>query len=72
MEAAFLNLEVSDFEGRVTDTKLVIDWFFTNNVGIGGGFANTDMRFGSLGDDPFRVEYRYGGVLLYFAGVWGK
>jgi len=72
MQAGFLDLSVGDYEGRVISTTLVFDWFFTKHVSIGGGFASTDIRVASLGESPWRVEYRYGGFLLYIGGVWGK
>ncbi len=72
MEAGFLDIQVDDYDGRMVDTQLVFDWFFTKNVGIGGGFATTDLRFAKKGTNPFIVDYRFGGVLFYFSGVWGK
>jgi hypothetical protein len=72
MQAGFLDLETGDYDGRLVETKLVFDWFFTKHVSIGGGFASSDLRFANLGEDPWRVDYRYGGFLLYFGGVWGK
>jgi len=72
MHAAFLDLEVGDYDGRLLDTKLVFDWFFTKHVCIGAGFASSDLDFANTSEDPWRVEYRYGGFLLYFGGVWGK
>jgi hypothetical protein len=65
-----LHLDVGDIEGRVSDTRGTVEWFFLKNVGVGGGVTNTNIEVQETGDDPFRVEYDYGGFVFYFAGVF--
>jgi hypothetical protein len=68
--AGFLNLEVDDFDGRFTWTRGTVDWYFIKHFGVGGGFASSNLKFTSSGDDPWSVDYRYSGFLLYFTGVF--
>ena len=66
-DAEFFNLETGDFEGRLVDTKFTLDYFFSQHVGVGGGISTTDLRFNDVGDDPFGVNYRYTGLLVYLS-----
>lgn len=65
-----LNLDVGDIEGSVSDTRGTVEWFFTRHVGFGAGVTNTNIEVQDTGEDPFRVEYDYGGFVFYFAGVF--
>ena len=65
-----LHLDVGDIEGRVSDTRGTVEWFFLKNFGVGGGVTNTNIEVQETGEDPFRVEYDYGGFVFYFAGVF--
>lgn len=64
----YINLSVSDYDGRFMDLELTFDWFFTRHFGIGGGVASTDITVAYNGDDPYRIDYRYSGVLFHLRG----
>ena len=68
--ADFFGLEIGDYEGHLLDTKLVVDYYFTEHFGIGGGFNQTSIDIRRKGDNPFAVDYRYGGLLGYLGFVW--
>jgi hypothetical protein len=65
-----LHLDVGDIEGRVSDTRGTVEWFVTRNFGFGGGVTNTSIEVKDNSDDPYRVDYNYGGFVFYFAGVF--
>ena len=62
----FLDVRIGDIEGRLTDAKGTVDWFFSKHVGVGVGLATTGISVRQTGTDPFRVDYRYGGAMVYF------
>jgi len=64
--ADFLDLEISDFEGNLLDTRVLIEWYFSQHVGFGVGTNTTEIAIRDTGDDPFSVDYRQSGVLGYF------
>jgi len=64
----FVDLTVSGYDGRFMDLEFTVDWFFTRHFGIGGGLASTDITFAYTGEDPYRVDYRYSGVLFHLRG----
>lgn len=66
-DAAFINLDIGDIEGKVNDAKATIEYYFIKNFGIGGGFSNTDIRYEQVKDNgsSISVEYRYSGLLGY-------
>lgn len=67
LDANFFRLaSISDYSGRLTDTRVTLDWFFVRNVGIGGGINNTDLRFAKETGDTFSVNYVQSGFLGYF------
>ena len=70
LSASFLNLNVSDYEGKLTQTRATVDGYFVRHVGIGAGLASSNLKFTKSGDDPWSVDYRYSGFLLYFSGVF--
>lgn len=63
-----VDLSISGYDGRFMDIQLTADWFFTRHFGIGGGLASTDISVTYTGDDPYRVDFRYSGVLLHLRG----
>ncbi len=65
-----LNLDVGDYEGRVADTRGSVEWFFTKHFGVGGGVTSTNVEVQKTGEDPFRVDYSYGGFLLFLSGAF--
>lgn len=64
----FVDLSVSGYDGRFIDVGVTLDWFFTRHFGIGGGLAGTDIQVVYTGDDPYRIEYSYSGVLFHLRG----
>jgi hypothetical protein len=64
----YVDLNIGDYEGRFMDLTFTVDWFFTRHFGIGGGLASTDIAFADLGSDPYRIDYRYSGVLVHLRG----
>jgi hypothetical protein len=69
MRAQFLDLDVGDFTGRLVDTSVTFDYYFTRNFGIGFGGNTTDIRYEDTSDDPFTVDYRQSGLVWYVIGV---
>jgi len=65
--AQFLTLDVAEWEGWFIDTHITVEYFFSEHVGVGGGFSGTDIRVVYNGEDPFRFEYRYNGILGFLA-----
>ena len=68
--AQFFDLDFGDFSGRFVDTRFTVDYFFTKHISVGGGFATTDINASKSGDDPWRIDYQYSGILLYFGGAF--
>ncbi|MCP3980078.1 MAG: hypothetical protein GY716_12300 [bacterium] len=64
-EAEYLDLELGDLEGTVTDTSVSIEWYFTEHFGAGIGSSTTDIEVTDAGDDPFSVDYRQSGLNWY-------
>lgn len=64
----YVDLSISGYDGRFTDIQLTVDWFFTRHFGIGGGVASTDITVIYNGNDPYRLDYRYSGVLFHLRG----
>lgn len=63
-----IDLTISGYDGRFIDTQVTLEWFFTRHFGIGGGLAATDIQVAYTGDDPYRIEYSYSGVLFHVRG----
>jgi len=67
-QVQYIDLSFSGYEGRFTDIQLTVDWFFTRHFGIGGGIASTDIQVAFTGDNPYRIDYRYSGILFHLRG----
>jgi len=65
--ADYLNVEIGDITARLVDTRITADYFFTKNIGIGGGFNTTELEYKNLGDNPVTVSYRQSGFLFYLS-----
>jgi len=71
MSAGFLNLDLSDFEGRYLTTSVTVDWIFSRHFGLGAGLTRSDLDFADTGgQNPYDVEYRLGGPTLYISLVF--
>ena len=68
--ASSYELDVSDFEGRLVDTSVTIDYFFTRHFGVGVGSNTTDIRFRNTGTDPYSVDYRQSGLVWYASAAF--
>jgi hypothetical protein len=68
--AEFFGLQISDFEARFSDVKVSIDWYPVRNFGVGLGWNSTRIDYKDLGENPFSVDYRYGGVMLFLSGTF--
>ena len=69
-DASFFGIEFGDYEARLVDGRALVDYFFTEHFGIGGGFNATSVDVQRRGDQPFSVDYRFSGLLAYLAFVW--
>ena len=58
-------MAIGDIDGRLVDTRLSIDYFFSRHVGIGLGVNGTDLRYKDSGDKPVLAEYRQNGAVAY-------
>jgi len=67
MKAEFLDLDVGDFEGKVTDTTLLFEWYFFRHAGVGVGVNKSDIDIRNTGDDPFLIDFSQSGFVGYFS-----
>jgi hypothetical protein len=67
----FFDLSVGDYEGRIVDTTLLFEWYFTRHFGVGGGTNGTDIRVKDSSEDPFSVDYDISGLMAYLTFNWG-
>lgn len=70
MHAEFFDLDSGDYAGRVVDTRLLLDYYFSKNFGIGIGKNTTDITFSKDTDDGFSVDYKQDGLLAYVSFVF--
>jgi hypothetical protein len=70
LHAAFLNLDIGDYSGRVIDSGFKLEYYFIRNFGIGFGAARTDISASNKGEDPWKVNYDQGGLTFYITGVF--
>jgi hypothetical protein len=66
VKADFLDLDVGDFEGKVTDTMLLFEWYFSRHVGVGVGANKSDIDVRNVGDNPFLIDFSQSGFVGYF------
>lgn len=64
-----LDLEVGDYEGRLSNTRLLAEFDITKNFGIGGGFERYNFEV-TADDEDFRGEMdtSYSALSLYIKG----
>jgi hypothetical protein len=67
VKADFLDLDVGDIEGKVTDTTLLFEWYFSRHAGVGIGLNRSDIDVRSVGDNPFLIDFSQSGFLGYFS-----
>jgi len=68
--AGFFDLDVSDFDGRLVETRGTIDWFFTRHIGIGGGVEGSDINFADNGTDPLLLQIQGSSWIFYLSGAF--
>ena len=67
MEAQFFDLDIGDLDFLYSDTRIVMDFYVTRHVGLGIGVGTTRLEYIDTGDDPLRVDFRFGGVLFHLS-----
>lgn len=70
MQAEFLDLDTGDFAGRLVDSSITFEYYFSKHIGIGFGTNTTDIRFENSGTDPYSVDYRQSGLVWYVSAVF--
>lgn len=67
----FLDLDGGDYEGRLTESAFLFEWYPSTHVGVGGGLSGSEIDFKNTGDDPYSFEYDLSGFLVYVTFAWG-
>jgi hypothetical protein len=65
VKADLIDLDVGDFEGKLTDTTVLLEWYFSRHVGVGLGVNRADIDVRDAGEDPFLIDLSQSGVLGY-------
>ncbi len=68
-EENFFQARVAGYDGNVSEFTTSVDYYFTRNVGVGGGYASTLYRVTRSGDNGGDLFVRYGfsGLFAYLA-----
>ena len=62
----YLDLSVDGYDGRLVSLGIGSDYYFTNNIGVGGAFSTFSMRIDADDHDTQgKFEWRYSGFKLY-------
>ena len=72
VKADFLNLETGDLSGRLLDTTLGVEWYFSEHVGVGLVGNSTAIEVRDRSDNPWTVNYNQRGWVGYFTFVFGS
>ena len=72
LSANYFSLEVSDFEGNITDTVIQFEWLFSRYVGVGVAVNGTIIDVEDTGDDPFSVKYDQSGLVAFLTFGFGS
>jgi hypothetical protein len=67
VRADLIDLDVGDYEGKLTDTSFLLEWYFSRHVGVGVGANRFEIDVRSTGDDPFLVDFSQSGLMGYLA-----
>lgn len=65
----FFDVGVDDYEGKLTDTRIAVDWYPFRNVGFGIGFNRMRMTFEDTGLPSLDFTYIYSGTMVYVSFV---
>jgi hypothetical protein len=66
-EASWLDLEVGDLEGQVTQTHLSFEWLFTRRFALGGALNGGDISVRDTGDEPYVVDFDQSGFYVFLS-----
>lgn len=55
----------SGYHGSMLSWSAGFDWYFTQNVGVGGGYESVRVQFEKLEARQFALDYRYDGPVAY-------
>jgi hypothetical protein len=65
VHADFFDLDISDIEGKLVDSGIEAEWYFSKHVGCGLGLNITDIDYRDTGINSFEVDFRQSGLLGY-------
>jgi hypothetical protein len=69
--AQLLDVEISDYDGRVLEIGAAVSWYFTRHVGLEVGIGITDVKVQDNGSDPkFAIEYEFSAASIGIVGVF--
>jgi hypothetical protein len=66
-DVALFRADMGDWSLRLLDSRITFDYFFSRHVGLGFGINGTDIDVTRSGSDPFGVDYRQSGLLVYLS-----
>jgi hypothetical protein len=70
ISADALDIEVSDIEGRVLNTRTGLTWYFIRNMGVGIGFGSSDVDVTKSGPGKLlKVNFRQNTATFSFSFV---
>lgn len=58
---------VSGYHGSLLSWSAGLDWYFTQNIGIGGGYESVKLNFEKLEARQFALDYRTDGPVAYLS-----
>ncbi len=56
---------ISGYSGTMFDGRAGLDYYFTKNVGIGGSYNYTRIKFAKEGSTTLQFDYRFSGPYFY-------
>jgi len=66
-----VDLEISDYEGRMLNSRFGFNWIFTDHVGLGLATSSTDIHYEKKSDDDLlTVDFRQSAYSLFLVGVF--
>ena len=58
-------MTISGYSGSFVDFTAGLDYYFTKNVGIGGGYEYSKITYHDANTPQVGIEYKYSGPLVY-------
>jgi hypothetical protein len=65
-----LDLTIGDLDGHINQSKTTVQWFFIKNLSAGVGITTNNIDVRDTGDNPWRVDYRYGGFTVFLGAAF--